>query len=448
MNKKPNILVIMTDQQSAHMMSCAGNRWLKTPAIDRLAASGIRFERAYCTNPVCVPSRFSLQTGRMPSDIGMKWNEDLPVPEAVIAQSLGVLFHKAGHDTVYGGKVHLPGSLKNIETNGYKCLTRDERRGLADACAGFIRQQHEAPFFLFASFVNPHDICYMAINEALRSQGRMPIENHDSMTCEAVAEGIRANISGAVVELTPLPDNHAIDESEPQAIASEYLTHEYHGVTYRRHAREEWGETEWRIFRHTYRKLTEMVDAEIGQVLGSLREAGLEENTLVAFTSDHGDMDGAHKLQHKSVLYEEAARVPMMLSQKGTIPDSVVDDEHLVSNGLDLLPTICDAAGIESPDSLRGCSLLPLAKGGPDATWRDHLVVESLHGRMLRTDRYKYCIYFSGDNREQLFNLKDDPGERANLAGGSTAEAVLIQHRQYLKDWMISTGDAVGLRHT
>src|SRR5512144_1293504 len=97
----PNILFIMTDQQHAGMMSCTGNPWLKTPAMDGLAASGTRFERAYCANPVCVPSRFSLQTGLMPSAIGMGQNEDSPkttVTDTMVQQSLGNLFQRAGYE--------------------------------------------------------------------------------------------------------------------------------------------------------------------------------------------------------------------------------------------------------------------------------------------------------------------------------------------------------------
>jgi arylsulfatase A-like enzyme len=449
MNNRPNILVIMTDQQSAHMMSCAGNQGLATPAIDRLAASGVRFERAYCTNPVCVPSRFSLQTGRMPSAIGMKWNEELPVPDTVMKQSLGALFHAADYETVYAGKVHLPGALKEMGRNGYRDLTRNDRQGLADSCAEFLKKPHERPFLLYTSFINPHDICYLAINDALRAKGQMPPDNIDSRTCEAVADEIRANISGTGQELTPLPANHAICESEPQAISTEYLTHEHQGAPYRRHAREEWQEREWRIYRHVYRKLTEKVDAQIGQVLDALREAGLEENTLVVFTSDHGDMDGAHKLQHKSVLYEEAVRIPFIMSHQGTLPQGVVDDEHLVSNGLDLLPTLCEAARIKCPDDLNGRSLLPLARrnADTDVAWRDYVVVESLHGRMLRTDRFKYSTYFSGDNREQLIDLKNDPGEMTNLAADESAREALEQHRQHLKAWARKTGDTIGLEY-
>ena len=443
-DSRPNILFIMTDQQSAHMMSCAGDKWLNTPALDTLAASGIRFERAYATNPVCMPSRLSLQTGRMPSAIGMKWNEDIPVPNAVIRQSLGELFHGAGYETVYAGKVHLPGTLKQVKMNGYRdLLARDGRQDLADACVEFLRGPHEGPFFLFASFINPHDICYLAINDALRGKGEMPVDNIDSRTCEAVADEGRK--SGVCQEsLPPLPANHAICESEPGAISTEYLLHAFKGVQFRRHAREEWTETEWRIFRYVYRKLTEMVDAKISQVLDAVCEAGLEEETLIVFTSDHGDMDGAHRLQHKSVLYEEAVRIPFIMSQQGVIPRGVVDDDHLVSNGLDLLPTLCDAANIKPPNGLNGHSLLPLARGEENVRWRDYVVVESLHGRMLRTDRFKYSIYASGSNREQLVHLNNDPGEMRNLADDEDYKETLHRHRQLLREWIQRTGDTIG----
>jgi len=314
--RRPNILFIMTDQHSAHMMSCAGNATLKTPALDGLAASGVRFARTYATNPVCVPSRFSLQTGRMPSSIGMKWNEDLPVPEEFIEGSLGALFSAAGYDTVYGGKVHMPGALKEVERYGWRRLTDDARGGLAEACAEFLRGDRAKPFFLFASFVNPHDICYLAINDAMRAAGREPIGNLDSRTCEAVADEARrlAETPEGEGQLAPLPANHETSQSEPEAIVTKYLPDSHQGAKYRLHAREKWGDTEWRVFRHTYRRLTETVDAEIGQVLEALRESGLEKETLVVFTSDHGDMDGAHRLQHKSVPYEECSRVPFIMS--------------------------------------------------------------------------------------------------------------------------------------
>ncbi len=448
-DNRPNILFIMTDQQHSGMMSCAGNTHLKTPAMDRLAASGVRFERAYACNPVCVPNRFSLQTALMPSAIGMGHNgnsREAAVTEAMIRQSLGQLFKKGGYETVYGGKVHMPRKMKGIQNLGYRNLTGDSRQGLADACAEFIKGKHTKPFLLFASFMNPHDICYMAINDFNRTQGKPPIGNTDSKTCEAVLD--RARESGNVNAFVrkncpPLPENHSVPEAEPECITRNYTE----ARPFRAYVRKNWTDDQWRLHRWAYCRLTEMVDAKIGTLLDALRDAALEDNTLVVFTSDHGDMDSAHKMEHKSVLYEEAVRVPFVMSYKGVIPRGKVDDAHLVSNGLDLLPTLCDYARIEKPDRPHGKSLRTLAQGRPVDKWRDFVVCESQNGRSLRTDRFKYSIYDSGENREQLIDLKNDPGEMNNLAGRGEYKGVLNKHRSLLRGWVKRTGDRIAAEY-
>jgi len=446
---RPNILFIMTDQQHAGMMSCTGNKWLKTPAMDRLAASGVRFERAFASNPVCVPSRFSLQTGLMPNTIGMGHNGDsaqAAVTETIVRQSLGRLFRRAGYETLYGGKVHLPGKMKGIENLGYRNLTRDSRQDLADACAEFLKGRHEKPFLLFVSFINPHDICYMAINDFNRANGQAPIDNVDSKTCEAVLDRARkAGDIGAFVEKNcpPLPANHAVPEAEPECITLNYVN----ARPFRAHIRKNWTANQWRLHRWAYCRLTEMVDREIGTVLEALKETGLEDNTLVVFTSDHGDMDSAHKMEHKSVLYEESVRVPFIMSYAGGIPAGVIDDTHLVSNGLDLLPTLCDYAGIETPKGLPGRSLRPLAEGKEAEEWRDFVVAESQNGRMLRTKRYKYCIYDFGSRLEQLIDVENDPGEMKNLAEVESFKDVLEKHRRLLRNWVEKTGDKIAARY-
>ncbi|MCU0915722.1 MAG: sulfatase-like hydrolase/transferase [Planctomycetes bacterium] len=442
---RPNILFIMTDQQHAGMMSCTGNKWLKTPALDRLAAAGLRFERAYACNPVCVPSRFSLQTGLMPSAIGMRTNEDAKqslVTDTMMQQSLGNLFQKAGYETVYGGKVHLPARMNNLKAIGYRNLTGNSRQELAQACAQFLKGPHTQPFLLFASFINPHDICYMAINAQRRANGQPPMDNVDSKTCEGVLENPRksANVAAFVRDhCPPLPANHGIPDLEPECIPLRYAG----ARSFRAYVRANWDEEQWRLHRWAYCRLTEMVDAEIGTVLDALREAGLQDNTLVVFTSDHGDMDSAHKLEHKSVLYEESVHIPFIMSLPGVIPQGTVDRTHFVSNGLDLLPTLCDFAGIETPAGLPGRSLRPLAEGKAVQDWRDFVVSESQNGRMLRTDRFKYCLYDSGERREQLTDLQDDPGEMKNLAEVPACKTNLDQHRRRLRDWVQKIDDRI-----
>jgi choline-sulfatase len=367
------------------------------------------------------------------------------VTQKMIQQSLGRLFRDAGYETVYGGKVHLPRKMKGVENLGYRNLTNDRRQGLGDACAEFLKGRHEKPFLLFASFINPHDICYMAINDFNRTQKKPPMSNEDSKICEAVLDKARKtdDISAFVEKhCPPLPANHAVPEDEAECIMQKYIKPR----PFQAYTREKWTEEQWRLHRWAYCRLTEMVDREIATVLDALKEAGLEDNTLVVFTSDHGDMDSAHKLEHKQVLYAESVRVPFIMSYKGKIPAGVVDDTHLVSNGLDLLPTLCDYAGIKKPEGLPGRSLRPLAEG-KEVEWRDFVVAESHYSRMVRTKRFKYCIYDSGRHREQLIDMVNDPGEMKNLAGNEKYKNVLEKHRRLLHEWVTKTGDKIGAKY-
>jgi arylsulfatase A-like enzyme len=177
--QKPNIIYIFTDQQHANMMSCAGNKWVKTPAMDYIAENGVRFTRAYCANPVSVPSRISMITGRFCgafNDInGNQARENdlaLTIPsisEEVRNTTLPVSLQKAGYDVFYGGKVHLPKPLQP-QNLGAKIISTDEREGLANDAAEFLKQKHDKPFYLTLSFINPHDICFMALRDYTSSQ--------------------------------------------------------------------------------------------------------------------------------------------------------------------------------------------------------------------------------------------------------------------------------------
>ena len=444
--RRPNVIFIVTDQQHAGMMSCTGNRWLNTPAMDRLAASGTRFERAYTANPVCLPARFSFFTGHMPSKVGIGLNADgrrCDIPGQIVRQSMGRLFKDAGYETVYGGKTHLPKGM-GLANIGFRRLTGDARGKLADACVRFLKGRHERPFLLVASFINPHDICYMGINDHRRSVGGSVASNRDSMICEGLIEEPRKRLEEFVEKhCPPLPGNFDKPELEPECITEKYVNRR----KFRQYAREKWSPQMWRLHRWAYCRLTEMVDAHVGKVIDAVRDAGLGDNTVVVFTSDHGDHDAAHRLEHKSILYEEAARIPFILSYRGVVPAGKVDTAHLVSNGLDLLPTLCDYAGIAPPSGLLGASVKPIAAHRPAGSWRDHVAVESQNGRMVRTARHKYVIYDSGANREQLFDLKEDPGEMRNLVQEPAQGAVLGHCRGLLCKWVEQAQDAIGRRY-
>jgi arylsulfatase A-like enzyme len=426
--ERPNILFIITDQQHANMMSCAGNRFLKTPAMDSLAHGGIRFENAYVANPVCVPSRISLATGVMPGRLGVFSNGNkAKVPREVDANSLGKLIKSAGYDTFYGGKVHMCPELNPLDA-GYDEFFADRRDVLPTACIEFIKKKRDRPFFAVASFINPHDICF-----AYRA-----FKGNSPKGPSSVEHLYRQAAALPLDKLPPAPENYAIPTGEPDAIVSFSRPT---AVTPSATMRKVYNEREWRIYRWIYCRLTEQVDSRIGQILDAVKRNGLEDKTLIIFTSDHGDMDASHRLASKGRFYEESVGVPFLMKYKGTILPGKVDDEHLVSTGLDLLPTLCDYAGVKVPKTLLGRSLRSIAEGKRVNNWRRYVVSENHTGRMIRSERFKYCVHVDGEIRESLVDLKRDPGEMKNLASLPKYKDALIEHRDYLNKWIKKSGD-------
>ncbi len=429
--KQPNIIFIFTDQQSATMLSCVGNRYVNTPALDQIASQGVRFERAYCMNPMCVPSRFSLLTGRMGSEIGLLNNTDQhidQIPPEIQENGMGWHLRRAGYQTVYGGKVHLPKGL-TPEDLGFDTLTADERDELADTCADFIMQDHDQPFLLVASFINPHDICYMAIRDFAETDSEKAIVQHGRIELQEVDAALHwpENMSRAEFFASlcpPLPANFEIQTDEPEAIRLMQAR-----SPFKRKAREHYSAEQWRLHRWAYARLTERVDEQIGRILAALEASGQAENTLIVFSSDHGDMDASHRMEHKTAFYEQAARIPLLIAGASVQHRGVVDT-HLVSNGLDLLPTFCDFAGVDPSPALTGHSLRPLLEGQTESQWRDVLPVESELGRMIVSDRYKYMQHNAGAQAEQLIDLLTDPGEMRNALDDPENRA-LLEHLRH-----------------
>jgi arylsulfatase A-like enzyme len=166
----------------------------------------------------------------------------------------------------------------------------------------------------------------------------------------------------------------------------------------------------------------------------------LSANTVVVFTSDHGEMMGSHQLLSKQRLYEESAAVPLIIAPPGA--KKGLDKEHLVS-GLDILPTVLDYASIAAPTSVQGLSLKPLVEG-KSAPWRKFVASETSadgEARMIRTARYKFIVFATGDDREQFFDLEQDPGELKNLIADSALAGEVARHRGLLEQWMNDTKD-------
>ncbi|MDR1523757.1 MAG: sulfatase-like hydrolase/transferase [Tannerella sp.] len=445
--KRPNIIYIFTDQQSASMMSCAGNPWLKTPAMDYIAENGVRFTRAYAPNPVSAPARLCLITGRFPGYFrdtdGNPVRENgaamriQPLAEEVKHTTLASWMHRAGYELAYGGKQHLAPSL-NPDTLGFNVISKDERDDLAKRTAEYIKSQHAKPYFLIVSLINPHDICYMAIRDFAQTESDKGIIAHGKKEVATLDEALKMPEHVSRKDFftqycPPLPPNFEPQEDEPQAV--HWLINRR---PFRRDARINYTKEDWRMHRWAYCRLTELVDKQIQIILNALKESGQEENTLVIFSSDHGDMDASHRLEHKTVLYEEAINIPFLVMWKGTIPASVVDSVHLISNGLDLLPTVSDYAGFQGKADERGRSIRPLLECQP-VEWRKSLGIESQIGRaVIDAEHYKYVKYDVVDEEEQLLDHNKDPYETRHFTSVPEYAAKLVALREQYDEWFPS----------
>jgi arylsulfatase A-like enzyme len=431
--RRPNILLIMTDQQFAESASFRiGTKYLRTPNMDSLAASGVTFTRAYCPNPLCVPSRASMFTGRYPTETGVMDNDDLRKvrPDPQRHPLLGTVFERAGYETGYFGKWHLPYPEKARSSHGFATLdTKVNDPATAAHAAAFLQAKREAPFLAVASFLNPHNICEWARGQELPmgSVGAPPPPS----------------------ECPPARPNLEPQKGEPDIVGlirKSYQSAPMFPVG-------GFDEGKWRQYIWAYYRMIEKADAEIGKVLEALRQSGQEENTLVVFTADHGDCQGSHRWNQKTILYEEAARVPLVLCQKGVTRAGV--SARLVQTGIDLMPTLTDWAGVPAPEGLPGLSLKDAALGRGGGESRKFVVVSNRmiqgaevdgrvpkpEGRMLCGQRYKYTIYSEGRQPEALVDLENDPGEMRNLAGEARFRKALEEHRGMLAEWCRRTGD-------
>ena len=424
---RPNILFLMADQMAAPALPVYGHPVVEAPALAALAARGVVFETAYCNFPLCAPSRFSMLTGRLPSAIGAFDNAaEFPAGALTMAHYLRLM----GYRTCAAGKMHFVGpdqlhgfeerittdiypadfswvpdwtepgerlewhhSMVNVVEAGPSARSLqidydDEVAFAAErAIYDFARDGDERPFFLMVSFSHPHDP-YTTTPEFW---GRYDDSAIDMPAVAPIASGERDAHSQRLWQ------NY---DGGRHAVTAEHV----------------------RNARHAYYGMISWVDDRIAGLLGALAAAGLDGNTIVVFTSDHGDMLGERGMWFKMSFLEWSARVPLIVSAPGRFaPRRVAAPVSLV----DLLPTLLDLAGDGAPapaDPLDGTSLAPLmagaAEGGPEAVAGEYLAEGTAAPCfMLRRGRYKYIA--CDTDPPQLFDLEADPRELENLAGSA-----------------------------
>lgn len=417
---KPDIIVIMTDQQTAGAMSCAGNPWVSTPAMDALAADGVRFTRAYCPYPLSGPCRASLVTGQMPFEVGATDNNVRPTSESM-QRGIGHRISAAGYECLYAGKWHIPEVNLPDSGTGFRRIADMGDPTLAEACDAALGQRSgDKPLFLIASLLNPHEICEYGRHETLQYGELAPF---------------------ATEECPNLPFNFM-----PSTYAAEALTLE-RTASPRYHDTYTYTEDDWRRYLYAYYRFVERVDREVGRLVETLKRHGLYDNSVILFLSDHGDGVAAHGWNQKWNLQEEVINVPLIVKgPKGRGLRGVENREALSNIGLDLYATVCDYAGVRLDASLyRGRSLRPVVEGRTK-TLHEEVFVETLlsgvgmRGWSIIGPRYKYVLYQWGRNREALYDLQEDPGEMVNLAVDRRYAGELARLRRALYAW----GERIG----
>ena len=481
--QRPNLLLLWTDEQRADVLAATGgDPAVRTPNLDRLASESFVFRQAYCCQPVCTPSRGSILTGLWPWRHGAHSNNvPLDADAPTLAERVDPAYRRAYH-----GKWHLGDEISaqhgfdewlSVEDAMYRRFYTDpkdlERRSdyhhflyehghfpdkpapdgalcfsrplsaampyrltkagfLGSQAAGFLRRHDPSrPFLLSVNFLEPHMPFFGPYND-----------RYDPADMPAGPAFCRE------------PDASA--SLRNRALAAHYREHGQDNRPLRT-------ESDWRRVKANYYGLVEMVDRALGEILDALQESGMAENTVVAFTSDHGEMMGDHAQIAKGVLYEEAVRVPCMirvpwLSRQRT-------DINGPFSQIDLAPTLLDLLGEPLPEDLQGRSRRPVLEGRETLADNDAVVIwDGLEYRAddvsvpgatreqleaVRDQRWRTLVAPDGwklnlcatDPRNELYHLNDDPAELENRIDDPAQKDRVRAMTERLRQWQRATGD-------
>jgi arylsulfatase A-like enzyme len=469
--RKPNLIVFLTDQQRADTIACAGSRKVYAANLCKLASESVVFERAYVTQPLCVPSRASLLTGMWPHQTGCTKNGVSLDPRF---RTFAELIGDDSYHPAYMGKWQLGGEAKQqrgfrdwistegvsdysrfLESRGYTPdkpdgsfserqvsqlpLDISKPRFLEEHACEFIEKHRRDPFVLFVSFVEPHSPYNGPLNlehaleeVELDATAVAPANDNIPLRYKLMREWQQAE---AILDRKRLPNLY------------------FFGVT----------PNEYRAMKQRYLGLVTMVDQSIGGILSCLEQAQLLNETIVVHTSDHGDMLGAHRLFGKEVMFEEAVRVPYLVrlpSQRQGL--RVVQS---VSH-IDFLPTLLDLLGQPKADQCAGKSLAPLLHGEtmpPETIFMEwspnrfkvikgtklaprraikRAMNESTRA-VISPEGWKLCL--RDQDLNELYNLQADPIEAHNLYYRSDYRAIIEQATRDILSWQQTTGDTLEL---
>jgi choline-sulfatase len=441
--KRPNIIYICSDQHSGQLLMGGPGRSVpvRTPNLERLAAKGVCFRNAYCGSPLCAPGRASMATGRFASDVGSYGNTT--VFEGGVP-TWGNYLRDAGYFCWATGKMDLTSAVDlgfdQVETSHEHfikpditelfrrptCYRIDERR-LVNGQAGDRGKADEERFARGLAFI-----------EKQSATGKAPWAAYIGV----VAPHPPFIAPQKYLDLYPTDEIH-LPNIPPGSLENQHLVYQI----LRNFSLQSTPVSEERIrsARAAYYAMITELDDHLGTIIDALEQRGILKDTVLIYTSDHGEMHGDHGLWLKRALYEGAARVPMIMAGAG-LPEGKVIDTPV--SDVDLTATMLDLGGVPQPAGIRGRSLLPLINGDsnaapPQVYCECHTEGNCTGSFMIRKGDWKY-LYFSFYGNNHLFNLRDDPDELNNLAG--RPETASVEHELYETLTSLVDPDAVTLR--
>jgi len=456
--RQPNILLIQSDQ---HRYDCLGTRGgqaavggeaveaghplVRTPALDRLASEGVVFDRAYCPIPVCVPARNSLIHGTWPSrhKVIANWGTEAPFPARGDLATYTQALCDGGYRLAHVGKwqVH---PERGPEAYGFGKHVPAEDYAAWRAVRGLPPRPHKGSWFgELDPHAGPRDTRLawgadqvIRLLEGYAAQDApfyVQWDTNEPHLPWVLPEPYYSMYPPAEIPPWPSFPDPLIDK--PYIQAQQRRTWGIEG----------WAWEQWAPIVGRYLGEISLLDAQVGHILDALDRLGLASETMVVYTTDHGDLCGGHGMIDKHyVMYEDVAHVPLIVRWPGTAAPGARCQAY-VSSALDLAATFCHAAGVPIPDTFQGQSLLPLlADPGPGGRSDIFCVYTGnqfglYSQRMVRDARWKYV--WNATDVDELYDLQADPGELHNLAAdpGSVNELQRLRHR--LVAWMEETGD-------
>jgi len=438
--KKPNFLFVLVDDQPYDAVGFS-NRYpfLKTPNIDKLAKEGVNVKNFFVTQSICSPSRASFLTGTYPHIHGVNQNNKYVDPDWTNYAPFSTHLQKSGYETAHIGKIHMAwkrgkehirpgfdywfsfigqGQYFNPKVNDNGRETQIEGYMtdiLTDKTVDWLvnKRDPDKPFSL--------NLWHKAVHEK-----HLPAPRHEDLFQD-----------------DPLPEPPFDTHKETFKGKPEWLRRKTYGFKWNENDKipEELPEITWPINKHKYMQLLRSliaVDESLGKVIKTLEEIGELENTVIIYSSDNGYFMGEHTFIDKRLAYENSMRVPMIIRYPKLISKSSVVDEQCLN--IDIAPTILDLAGVNKPSYMQGESMLKLISGKKDKSWRKSMLFEYYvddawpyagpNQVAVRTNEYKLIDNFLEDDIDELYDLKNDPGEMTNLINDSSYDLVEKELRE------------------